>query len=80
MNNTNCDRETWAPFIPLHNAVTLFKSNVCDRESNNVCHSNYFECSTLKLDIKSLFWIEQIWSWASENSIPFSTDIPFNVM
>jgi len=32
------------PFNPINNGVTLFNSNVVDGESNNVCHSNYFEC------------------------------------
>lgn len=32
------------PFSPINNGVTLFNSNVVDGESNNVCHSNYFEC------------------------------------
>lgn len=44
MHNTNYGSETENPFSPINNAVTLFKSNVGDGESNNICHSNYFEC------------------------------------
>lgn len=44
MDNMNYDSEAQIPFKPINNGVTLFKSNVGDRESNNGCHSNYFEC------------------------------------
>jgi hypothetical protein len=44
MYNTNYGSEIENPFMSINNGVTLFKSNVGDVESNNVCHSNYFEC------------------------------------